>query len=185
VTDPYEIAIKHYVDSITAVPFINPDASILDVGSGGGFPGIPLKVMLPSLSVTLLEARRKRVSFLKHALRSMGMVDVNVINNRLEKAAELLAQNDGFDVIVSRAFSNLKTFVAHSLPLLNSKGCLLAYKGVTGDKLDGEMESLRNLGFRNRSGDPCQKGFRLHIEMKSFILPWLEEERNLIIITGS
>lgn len=184
VTDPSEIAIKHYLDAIAAVPFIKPDVSLLDVGSGGGFPGIPLKIMLPSLRVTLLEARRKRTSFLKHVMRSLGIADVKVINDRLEQMNDLLPSDAGFDVIVSRAFSDLEQFAAHALPLLNPGGCLVAYKGISGDKLDAEVAGLEKMTIKN-SGKQYLEQTRLSIDIQSFVLPWLEIERTLIVITES
>jgi len=182
VTDPYEIAIKHCVDSIAAVPFIQPGASLLDVGSGGGFPGIPLKIMLPSLNTTLLEVRRKRVSFLKHILRTLDFDDVGVLHERLEETAELLPP-EGFDVIVSRAFSNLELFAAHAMPLLNPGGCLVAYKGTRGDKLSSELAGLQNTTIKYARKTQPSEEFRLHIDIRSFVLPMFELERTLIIIT--
>jgi len=181
VTDPFEIAIKHYLDSIAAVPFIKPGVSLLDVGSGGGFPGIPLKIMLPSLRVTLLEARRKRASFLKHVMRFLGIADVNVINDRLEQMNALLPSDAGFDVIASRAFSDLEQFAAHALPLLNQGGCLVAYKGMRGDKLDAEVAGLEKMTMA-RIGKQNLAETRPHIDIQSFVLPWMEMERTLIFI---
>jgi 16S rRNA (guanine527-N7)-methyltransferase len=183
VTDPFEMAIKHYVDSIAAIPFIKPDASLLDVGSGGGFPGIPLKIMLPSLNVTLLEARRKRVSFLKHILRTLGFVDVGVLHDRFEETAESLPPEFGFDVIVSRAFSNLELFAAHAMPLLNPGGYLVAYKGTRGDKLSSELMGLENTTVEYAGMNQHSEETRRHIDIRSFVLPRLELERSLIIIT--
>ena len=182
-TDPFEMAIKHYLDSIVAVPFIKPKASLLDVGSGGGFPGIPLKIMLPSVGMTLLEARRKRVSFLKHVIRSLDLVDVHVIHDRLERMTDLLPSHGGFDVIVSRAFSDLELFAAHSLPLLNPGGYLVAYKGKQGDKLDAEISGLKKLAIPGGNGKQHPGGIRPHIDIQAFVLPGLEIERTLIVIT--
>jgi len=183
VTDPFEMAIKHYVDSIAAIPLIKPDASLLDAGSGGGFPGIPLKIMLPSLDLTLLEARRKRVSFLKHILRTLGVVDVGVLNERLEETAAALSPGAGFDVIVSRAFSHLELFAAHAMPLLNPGGCLVAFKGTKGDKLSKELIGLENISVESTTEKQNPKESRLHVDIKSILLPRLEVERTLIIIT--
>jgi 16S rRNA (guanine527-N7)-methyltransferase len=182
VTDPFEMAIKHYVDSIAAIPFIKPDASLLDVGSGGGFPGIPLKIMLPSLNVTLLEARRKRVSFLKHILRTLNIEDVGVLHERLEETAETMPP-EGFDVIVSRAFSNLELFAAHAMPLLNPGGCLVAFKGTKGHKLSKELIGLENIRVNSAAGKQNPKESRLHVDIKTIMLSRLEMERTLIIIT--
>jgi len=183
VTDPFEMAIKHYVDSIAAIPLIKPGASLLDAGSGGGFPGIPLKIMLPSLDLTLLEARRKRVSFLKHILRTLGFVDVGVLNERLEETAAALLPGAGFDVIVSRAFSHLELFAAHAMPLLHPGGCLVAFKGTKGDKLSKELIGLENISVESTTEKQNPKESRLHVDIKSILLPRLEMERTLIIIT--
>ena len=183
VTDPFEMAVKHYLDAIPAIPFIKPGASLLDVGSGAGFPGIPLKVMRPSLNMALLEARRKRANFLKHVLRTLDMVDVSVRHQRLEKEAELIFPENGFDVIVSRAFSNLESFAVQALPLLNPGGCLVAYKGARGDGLHSEVAELEKFAVEGAGEKQILQETRLHIDIKSFVLPWLEIERTLIIIT--
>ncbi len=183
VTAPYEMAVKHYLDSIAAVPFIKPVTSLLDVGSGGGFPGIPLKIMLPSLSVTLLDARRKRVSFLQHVMRSLGLADVKVLHDRLEQVADLLPSKSGFDVIVSRAFAELEHFAMHAVPLLNPDGCLVAYKGKKGHKLESEVAALEKLAVKSASGKQNSGDTRLNIDIQSFVLPWLEKERTFVIIT--
>jgi 16S rRNA (guanine527-N7)-methyltransferase len=183
VTDPFEMAIKHYVDCIAAIPLINPGASLLDAGSGAGFPGIPLKIMRPSLNVTLMEARRKRVSFLKHILRTLGLVDVGVLHARLEETAASLPPGNGFDIIVSRAFSHLESFAAHAMPLLNPGGCLVAFKGTQGDKLSRELAGLEHTGVESAAGRQIPKESRLHVDIKSIRLPRLETERTFIIIS--
>ena len=185
VTDPADMAVKHYVDSIAAVPFINPDASLLDVGSGAGFPGIPLKIMLPPLKATLLETRRKRVNFLKHSLRSLDIADVGVLQERLEKMPGLLPTGSGFDVIVSRAFSDLETFVSHSLALLNPGGWLVAYKGMRGDTLDSEVAGLEKRIVASDGGKKPGQETGLRIDVRSFVLPRMGTERTLIMITRS
>lgn len=182
VTDPFEMAVKHYLDSIAAVPYIGHAASLLDAGSGGGFPGIPLKIMLPSLKVTLLDARRKRVSFLKHVTRSLGIAGINVLNDRLEQMKDLLPTGEGFDVIVSRAFSDLEPFAAHALPLLNLGGCLVAYKGKKGEMLENEVAKVEKMVVWNGSGEQHQEGSRLHIDMQSIVLSGFDMERTLVII---
>ena len=182
VTNPFDMAIKHYLDSVAAVPFIKPGASLLDVGSGGGFPGIPLKIMLPATRMTLLEARRKRVSFLKHVVRCLDLVDVHVLHDRLERMSHLLPSDGGFDVIVSRAFSDLELFAAHALPLLNPGGYLVAYKGKQGDKLNAELSGLEKLAIKS-AGKQNLEEIRLHSDIQSFVLPRLEMERTLIVVT--
>jgi 16S rRNA (guanine527-N7)-methyltransferase len=184
VTDPLEMAVKHYLDSIAAVALLQPGASLLDVGSGAGFPGIPLKIMRPSLQVTLLEARRKRVSFLKHAVRSLELGAVNVLHERVERMRDLLAPDSGFDVIVSRAFSELRQFARHGLPLLNPGGCLVAYKGKKGAKLDAEVAGLAGLTTPEGNGIIGPAKTRLCVDVQTVVLPGLEMERALVIISN-
>lgn len=183
VTDPREMAVKHYLDSIAAVALLPLGASLLDVGSGGGFPGIPLKIMRPSLQVTLLEARRKRVSFLKHALRSLDVGTVNVLNERVERMGGLLPPGSGFDVIVSRAFSELRQFARHALPLLNPGGRLVAYKGKKGDTLDAEVAGLAGLTMLEGNGTHGPAKRQLRVDVQAVVLPGLEVERALVIIS--
>lgn len=176
ITDPFDIAVKHYLDSIMAVPIIESGSSLLDVGSGAGFPGIPLNIMVPSLTTTLLEARRKRVSFLKQVIRSLKIVNVRVCHDRLEQMADLLPPEAGFDVIVSRAFSDLKLFAVHAFPLLNAGGCLVAYKGKKSPKTEAEIAEVAKTKM------PGGSEVRLNIEMRQCVLPYLEIERTLIIM---
>ncbi|MEN8247208.1 MAG: 16S rRNA (guanine(527)-N(7))-methyltransferase RsmG [Thermodesulfobacteriota bacterium] len=183
VADPFEMAVKHYLDSMAAVPYIGGAASLLDAGSGGGFPGIPLKIMLPSLKVTLLDARRKRVSFLKHVIRSLGIAGIDVFNDRLEQMKDQLPPGEGFDVVVSRAFSDLKAFAAHALPLLNPGGCLVAYKGKRGEVLENEVAELEKMATENKRVEQHREGRGLHIDMQSIVLSGLELSRTLVIIS--
>ena len=129
ISDPLEIAIKHILDSITPALIVPQGAAMLDIGSGGGFPGIPLKILMPSLSVTLVDASRKKVSFLNHVIRTLALEDIRAVHVR----AETLAQDDGyreaFDVIISRALTALDGFIEMALPLLKPEGMIIALKG--------------------------------------------------------
>lgn len=183
ITDPFEMAVKHYLDSITAVPLIKPGSSLLDIGSGAGFPGIPLKIVIPSLSVTLADARRKRVNYLKQVIRSLNISHIQARHERLERMADALPAEDGFDMVVCRAFSDLKLFALHAFPLLKEGGALIAYKGRQGDKIEAEIEGLMNI-MAVKHGDGCwgQEGLQPHVEIRQFKLPYLEIERTLIIM---
>jgi 16S rRNA (guanine527-N7)-methyltransferase len=84
ITDPLDVAVKHYVDAVAVAPWIDRGARILDAGSGGGFPGIPLCILRPDLSVTLVDSVRKKVSFLKYAIRMLGLTGIDAVHGRLE-----------------------------------------------------------------------------------------------------
>lgn len=134
ITDPAQVAEKHFVDSLVPLRWIPPEATLLDVGSGGGFPGIPLKVVRPGLSVTLIDAAAKKVSFLKHVIRLLGLSGIEAIHIRAERMApEAGAAGKGaprrFDVIVSRALGSPEAMIPLVLPMLGENGILLAMLG--------------------------------------------------------
>lgn len=125
------IITRHFLDSLTALPFIaHPDARIIDVGSGAGLPGIPLKIAQPRLRVHLLEANRKKISFLKHILRLLGFPDVVVLHDRLENIIKNSVWKGKFDILVSRAAFKLPVLQASGGFLLTPNGEFIAWKGT-------------------------------------------------------
>ncbi|MGB5746429.1 MAG: 16S rRNA (guanine(527)-N(7))-methyltransferase RsmG [Desulfobacterales bacterium] len=139
ITDPYEIAVKHFVDSLAPAKQILPGTSLLDIGSGGGFPGIPLKVVIPSLSVTLIDASRKKANFLQHVIRTLKLEGIEALHIRAEDLAGDPAYLKHFEIITSRALTDLQSFVRQARPLLAVNGQMIALKG----KMDQtEVESV-------------------------------------------
>ena len=169
ITDPFGVAVKHYLDSITPAPLIPPDTSMLDIGSGGGFPGIPLKILMPALSVTLIDATRKKVSFLKHVIRTLELQNITARHIRGEELAKERRCKETFDVIISRAFSNLNDFILKSLPLLARNGILLAMKGKAIDK---EVETIISTS--------CE--YRLSLTLEKYTLPFIGSERSIVVL---
>ena len=150
ITDPMEMAEKHYLDSLAAMPLLREifksencrGVSLLDVGSGGGFPGIPLKISLSGLSVTMVDKVAKKVSFLKHAVRIMGLENTSASHSRIE-IGEGGDFTGSFDVVACRAFSDIWDFAARALPCLKDGGRLIAYKGKLVDvEIDRFEKSL-------------------------------------------
>ena len=178
ITDPIEVAINHFLDSLVPAQFIPPEATLLDIGSGGGFPGIPLKVILPKLSVTLIDASRKKTSFLKHVVRTLKLNNIEALHIRAEDLAIQPSYMNRFDVIISRALSSLGAFVRLALPLLADGGVIIALKGEV-DKAD--LGDLRNnvLGKMN-SGGSLDRQFT--ISLKRYSLPMLDTERSIITV---
>jgi 16S rRNA (guanine527-N7)-methyltransferase len=126
-----EIITRHFLDSLTALPFMdNPDARIIDIGCGAGFPGLPLKIAQPRLKVYLLEANRKKVSFLKHILRLLRLSDVMVLHDRFENIIRNNAWKEKFDFLVSRAALKLPALQALSGFFLTPDGEFIAWKGT-------------------------------------------------------
>lgn len=129
ITGEKEIIIRHFLDSITLARHISGLDSLLDIGSGAGFPGLPLKIALPSLKVTMLDTVEKKVHFVRHIIRTLGLKDAIALSGRVE-APELLERlSSSFDCVTSRAFTELKAFVALAAPYLRPKGVILAMKG--------------------------------------------------------
>jgi 16S rRNA (guanine527-N7)-methyltransferase len=130
ITADEEIAVKHFLDSLTLLRVVGPKGHLLDVGSGGGFPAIPLKIAAPGLQVVSVDAVEKKVIFQRHAARLLGLHGFTVLHVRGE---ELVGHYAGeFDRVVSRAFSDIPTFARIALPLLKEKGKMVAMKGRGG-----------------------------------------------------
>jgi len=174
ITNPKAIAIKHFLDSIAAARMIPAGAAILDIGSGGGFPGIPLKVVKPSLAVTLVDAVRKKVSFLKHIIRTLALKNIEAHQIR----AEALDKNRGFDVVIARAFSNLSEFVSLALPLLAEDGVMIALKGVVAET-EAEISYLVSKDNRLKSTPAVDT---LSITTTTYTLPYLESQRTIVTL---
>jgi 16S rRNA (guanine527-N7)-methyltransferase len=125
VRDVERMVSHHLLDSLAAVPYFQAEA-VLDVGSGGGLPGIPLAIVRPELQVTLIDSVAKKTAFLLQAKAELGLANLNVVTGRVED----FHPETGFDIITSRAFSDLKEFVTLTRHLLNPGARWLAMKGL-------------------------------------------------------
>ncbi len=127
---PLDLPIKHFADSLLAARFIEkPDGRLLDIGTGAGFPGIPLKIALEELSVSLLDSSRKKTSFLKHVIGRLRLERAEVIHGRIEQIAAEVRYMGAFDTVISRATFKLPELVASGAPFLAGGGTLIAMKG--------------------------------------------------------
>jgi len=130
VQSPLDIPVKHFIDSLTVLPFIgNREGRVLDIGSGGGFPALPLKIAVPGMDLTLVESARKKASFLKHCIRTLELVNIAVIAARTEELVQSGDYAGGFDTVISRATFKLPDFLLAGAPFLRPGGILLAMKG--------------------------------------------------------
>jgi 16S rRNA (guanine527-N7)-methyltransferase len=126
-----EIVSRHFLDSLTALHFIdNQSARIIDIGSGAGFPGLPLKIARPNLQLYLMESNRKKVSFLKHILRLLNLTETFVLHERAENLITNNKWKDFFDVVISRAAFKLPEFLSLGVFFLAPQGTLIALKGL-------------------------------------------------------
>ncbi len=128
----YEMAVKHFLDSLTCLSLgvFDQFARVVDIGSGAGFPGIPLKIARPVLDVTLLDSSAKKTDFLRRALAELGLGEgCHVVTGRAEKAGHAAGMRATFDLAVVRAVAPLAVDLEYGLPLLAEGGCLVAMKG--------------------------------------------------------
>lgn len=143
-----EIIIKHLIDSLTVAEFMPPNSRVIDIGTGAGFPGIPLSIYDPSLNVTLLESVGKKVAFLKDVKRSLGLNGIDIRHGRAEEADR--GMRGVFDRVTFRALGSIVTVVALGAPYLDIGGEMVIMKGPRGKKewedyanqYPGEMELL-------------------------------------------
>jgi 16S rRNA (guanine527-N7)-methyltransferase len=177
ITDPFEVAVKHFLDSIVPVKIIPSNASLLDIGSGGGFPGIPLKISLPSLSVTLIDASRKKVSFLKHIIRILELKNIDALHIRAEEFANKPGIAKTFDVIISRALSSMTSFALTALPFLKKEGVIIAMKGnVSGD----DIQLLRSSVNQRHAILMGKDTEAFEISVERYSLPYLNSDRSMV-----
>ncbi len=123
------ILLKHFLDSLSVYPYLPKHSSLLDIGSGAGFPGIPLKIVQPTLEITLMDSIRKKVDFQRHIIRMLGLKKTEAIHGRVQDRGILQRLRGRFDITLSRAFSDLRTFLLLSTPFLKQKGTAIAMKG--------------------------------------------------------
>lgn len=140
ITDPEEIQIKHFEDSLSILQTIQlTNQSVIDVGAGAGFPGIPLKIVCPGIKLTLVEATKKKVEFLRYIVALLGLKDVKIIWGRAEEIAK--DKREGFDVALSRAVASLNVLCEYCLPLVKISGLFVAYKE---EKVEQEVAEAQN-----------------------------------------
>lgn len=132
ITEPKEFAVKHIIDSLTALRGMEEKDSfrLIDVGTGAGFPGIPLKILCPNMRLLLLDSLNKRVRFLETVIRALELQDVVCLHGRAEEAAHDKKLRECFDVAVSRAVARLSALAEYLLPFVRTGGRAIALKGM-------------------------------------------------------
>ena len=164
------IILKHFLDSLSVFPYLSHISSLLDIGSGAGFPGIPLKIVKPSLETTLIDSVRKKVDFQRHAIRMLGLKGIEAIHGRVQDKEIRQTMGERFDMVISRAFSDLRTSLILSLPFLKKKGILLAMKGEVNGEEIRLLSTLEEVRYRLEKVD-------------SFFLPFSSLRRSVLLFT--
>lgn len=133
ITDPDEVMVRHYLDSLSVARAAQPRAGarLIDVGSGAGFPGLPLLIAFPGLEVTLLEATGKKIAFLEHVIAALGLAGAATLRARAEEAGQMPGQRAAYDLVLARAVARLPALLEYLLPLAKVGGRCVAMKGVT------------------------------------------------------
>ena len=142
ITDPAEVAEKHFADSLAALPWLKPGMKVIDVGTGAGFPGVPLLIMEPSLDLTLADSLQKRLTFLDVLLQELGL-KAELIHGRAEDLGQNKLYRERFDAALSRAVANLPVLLELTTPFVKVGGTAIAYKGDAG----AELENARSAAF--------------------------------------
>lgn len=149
ITEYEDVVEKHFVDSLSIIKAIDLSGihTVIDVGTGAGFPGIPLKIAFPHLRVVLLDSLNKRIKFLDEVISQLGLTEICTIHGRAEEYARKEEYREQFDLCVSRAVANLSTLSEYCLPYIQVGGIFVPYKsGEIDDEVEQSKKAVRILG---------------------------------------
>ena len=170
ITETKDIISKHFIDSLTIMKYIKNNQDIIDVGTGAGFPGLPLKIANPTLKIVLLDSLNKRVNFLNEVINQNNLKNIKTIHNRIEQTAREKQYREKFDIVTSRAVANLAVLAEYMLPFTKIGGKCICMKGA---EIEEELENSKN-AIKLLGGKI--------IKIDSFELPKDNIKRNIIII---
>lgn len=170
ITEISDIILKHYIDSLTINKYIKEQNTIIDIGTGAGFPGIPLKIVNPNNKFILVDSLNKRINFLKKVEKELNLQDIEMIHSRVEDLAKIKEYREKIDLAVSRAVANLSTLLEYMLPFVKENGLCICMKGPN---ITQEVED-------SKKAIEILEGKIEKIERIN--LPGSEIERNIILI---
>lgn len=170
ITNPEEIILKHFIDSLTINKYIDENKCIVDVGTGAGFPGIPLKIYRPDIKVTLVDSLNKRINFLDNVISDLELDGIYTVHSRVEDFGKDNKYREKFDYVTARAVANLAVLSEYLIPISKVGGKCICMKGSNiEEELEGAIRAIDILG-----GKVC--------EVDNFNLPDSDFSRNIVVI---
>ena len=177
ITDKEDVIVKHFIDSIALIPYltdkginINNKLKIIDIGTGAGFPGLPLKIMMPDVKFTLLDSLNKRVSFLNEVIDELKLKDIEALHGRAEDYASDNKYREKYDICVSRAVANLSTLSEYCIPFVKEDGFFISYKaGESEEEINNSKNAIKILGGKIN-------------KVEEFVLPGTDVSRVFVFI---
>jgi len=170
ITDPEEIIVKHFIDSLTIQEHISSEDNVIDIGTGAGFPGIPLKILKPASQITLLDSLNKRIKFLEEVINKLELKDIKGIHGRAEELGRDKRYREKYSVATSRAVASLNGLLEYMSPFVKVGGKLICMKGPKlNEELEGSKKAIKLLGLEVK-------------EIEKINLPGTNMDRNILII---
>ena len=170
ITDENEIILKHFVDCATIAKYVKEVDSVLDLGTGAGFPGIPLKIIKPKIKITLVDSLNKRINFLNELIKEIKLENIETIHSRAEELAKNKEYRESFDIAASRAVAPLNVLAEYALPFVKIGGKLIAMKGSNAqEEVEMGKKAVNVLGGKIKSIEKLE-------------LPDTDITRNIILI---
>jgi len=168
ITEPEEVITKHFIDSLTVLDKIDKNASIIDVGTGAGFPGIPIKIALPETKVVLLDSLNKRIKFLNEVIEKLKLNNIETIHGRAEEYGRNKNHREKYDIAIARAVAPLNILLEYLMPFVKVKGKCLCMKGSSSEE---EIKNSKN-AVRILGGEL--------IETEDFYIPKTDIKRRIV-----
>ncbi len=169
ITEERDIIVKHFIDSLTINKYITQNSSLIDVGTGAGFPGIPIKIIREDINVVLIDSLNKRINFLNNVTKELNLKNIKAVHSRAEDAGQNKEFREKFDFVTARAVSNLATLSELCLPFLKVNGIFICMKGNSVEEIENAEKAISILGGKI-------------ISVEKFVLPDSNIERNIILI---